>query len=413
MIKLFISYAVDDQTRTLVPLLKEYLEEILINKNEELDIKYDRTFIEKAGDWEKRIHEELNTCDAYLFLITEKFHASTFIQGIEIPIALKRHEESDKKIPLFYIKLFDCDNVASFKAIQGLREDNFPIFRMKESDYTNTKVNAAEFIDLASLIYIQLGIHFSLKRKSASTNSKVECSRIDRRLPIINFLKATSTSQEKIFAFTVFAKSDDYSDLLSLTFQRHLTKTPVTDWPNARTLSDYHFDKENCLSLFISEISVALFSTEFTFEIEDFMTKCNESEHDGLIVNVVIDQNLLIMDADSAAMLSFILKSFISKQSLLHPNKSLIFLLVIRYENEPNDLSQLDNELNAIKTIPYKHNLGILSEITNADIENWIRDAHIRDNPTEIQEAINQYFMPEKKRLAKVQQQIDKFLSHL
>jgi hypothetical protein len=413
MIKLFISYAVDDQTRTLVPLLKEYLEEILINKNEELDIKYDRTFIEKAGDWEKRIHEELNTCDAYLFLITEKFHASTFIQGIEIPIALKRHEESDKKIPLFYIKLFDCDNVASFKAIQGLREDNFPIFRMKESDYTNTKVNAAEFIDLASLIYIQLGIHFSLKRKSASTNSKVECSRIDRRLPIINFLKATSTSQEKIFVFTVFAKSDDYSDLLSLTFQRHLTKTPVTDWPNARTLSDYHFDKENCLSLFISEISVALFSTEFTFEIEDFMTKCNESEHDGLIVNVVIDQNLLIMDADSAAMLSFILKSFISKQSLLHPNKSLIFLLVIRYENEPNDLSQLDNELNAIKTIPYKHNLGILSEITNADIENWIRDAHIRDNPTEIQEAINQYFMPEKKRLAKVQQQIDKFLSHL
>ncbi len=99
-VKVFISYAKNDWAIVSSYIVKiEKLMSTITHKK----VKYPIEFWWDAGihpgaDWQKEIHERLKSADVVIFMVSQSFLESAFIQTVEVPIALERQELSGIKL---------------------------------------------------------------------------------------------------------------------------------------------------------------------------------------------------------------------------------------------------------------------------------------------------------------------------
>jgi hypothetical protein len=115
--KVFISYAHEDKP------LRDDLDDHLANLKQQgiIETWHDGEII--AGQaWEPAILEQLETADVILLLISAKFLASEYINGVEMKRAMQRHEAGATRVIPELLKPVFFKN-ASFANLEALPKD--------------------------------------------------------------------------------------------------------------------------------------------------------------------------------------------------------------------------------------------------------------------------------------------------
>lgn len=127
-IKLFISYSHRDEK--LCRDLQKHLSPLITAKI--IDSWYDR-IIEPGLKWHNEIEETLHNSNIILFLLSKDFLSSSYINNIEVKIAMEMHNTG--KAIVVPIMLRSCDlEYTPFKDIQGLPTDLQPITKWRIRD---------------------------------------------------------------------------------------------------------------------------------------------------------------------------------------------------------------------------------------------------------------------------------------
>jgi hypothetical protein len=133
-VEVFISYAREDAN------IKEEIVKLLIPLQDEglIAFWHDREIV--AGqDWAHDIHTKLTNAKVVLLLVSRDMIASRYINGVELNIALKRHEAGQARLIPVIIRTSDWSR-AKFSKLQALPSSALPISNYEDRDEWFTEV---------------------------------------------------------------------------------------------------------------------------------------------------------------------------------------------------------------------------------------------------------------------------------
>ncbi|GEM_PF-3535498 len=91
-----------------------------------IDSIWDDSAIEAGSEWEKAIHNQLDSADIILLLVSHDFLASDYCFGTEMSKALKAHEEEKSKVIPIIVRHCSWD-ITELKKLQALPDNGKPI----------------------------------------------------------------------------------------------------------------------------------------------------------------------------------------------------------------------------------------------------------------------------------------------
>jgi predicted ATPase len=127
-VKVFFSYSHEDIS------LRKRLGQHLANLKRQrlITLWHDRAII--AGEeWQDEIHENLETADVILLLISASFMDSDYCSGIEVVRAMERHAERHARVIPVLLKPCDWEG-APFSKLQALPNGEIPIIKWRPQD---------------------------------------------------------------------------------------------------------------------------------------------------------------------------------------------------------------------------------------------------------------------------------------
>ena len=177
-IRLFYSYAhKDDEFR------KELEEHLALLKRQALIETWHDRNINVGADWKEKIHENLESADIVLLLISAAFIASDYCHEIEMKRAMEKHRAGETLV--IPIILRSCDwQSSSFSKLQALPIDVTPIAAWSDKDAAWTNV--------------ALGIRNAIERLKSERER--ENSILERIKPAYFSAQYSAPSNEKILS---------------------------------------------------------------------------------------------------------------------------------------------------------------------------------------------------------------------
>jgi hypothetical protein len=125
---IFFSYAHEDEN--LRDKIKRHL--AYLTNTGQVTLWHDRQ-IPAGSDWEHRIDKNLKSAQVILFLISEYFMDSKYIQKVEVPEAIRRHNEQQCVAVPIILRDYKWQ-IDPYKRLQALPKDAKPITQWKHPD---------------------------------------------------------------------------------------------------------------------------------------------------------------------------------------------------------------------------------------------------------------------------------------
>ncbi|UKO99394.1 SUMF1/EgtB/PvdO family nonheme iron enzyme [Nostoc sp. UHCC 0870] len=112
--KIFISYSHEDE-----PLKNELIKHLSILKRQGVISIWQDRKISPGTEWDKEIKDNLQTADIILLLVSPDFIASEYCNGVEVKIAIERHNAGDARvIPVILRNVFwQLDHFVKLQAL--------------------------------------------------------------------------------------------------------------------------------------------------------------------------------------------------------------------------------------------------------------------------------------------------------
>ena len=142
--KVFICYARED---------KEYLEYLVehlkVLENQQLIDIWDDSKIGAGQNWRVEINKQLQSCKVAVFLVSSPFLGSEFINNVEVPTLLERHQQQGMHVLPLLIRYCPWELVPWIEAIQMRPENREPLSdneRKRDQQLTQVALEIAGFV---------------------------------------------------------------------------------------------------------------------------------------------------------------------------------------------------------------------------------------------------------------------------
>ena len=128
-IKLFISYSSKDKAYR--ESLKDHLSSM--ERNDEIETWSDREIL-PGKEWDQEIRENLKSADIIVLLISSDFITSDYCFGVEVKLAMEKHERGDSIVLPVIVRACDWENGLPFAKLQALPEKAKPVKKWDDQD---------------------------------------------------------------------------------------------------------------------------------------------------------------------------------------------------------------------------------------------------------------------------------------
>ena len=133
-VKVFCAYSHQDET------LRDHLENHLSSLKQRgvISVWHDQR-ISAGGEWEREIHQHLNTSDIILLLISSDFLASDYCYNIEMNRAIERHDAGEARVIPIILRSVDWEDEPISK-LMALPRDAKPVTKWEDRDEVFTNI---------------------------------------------------------------------------------------------------------------------------------------------------------------------------------------------------------------------------------------------------------------------------------
>lgn len=128
-VKVFISYSSKDK------VYRESLETHLssMERNNEIETWSDGEIL-PGTEWDQEIKDNLKSADIIILLISSDFITSDYCSGVEVGLAIEKHERGDSIVLPVIVRVCDWENGSPFSKLQALPEKAKPVKKWDDED---------------------------------------------------------------------------------------------------------------------------------------------------------------------------------------------------------------------------------------------------------------------------------------